>query len=177
MAKSRKAKEEAVTGLTTRLKSARGIVFADFTGLVMKEVRELRATLRQAGVAYGVSKKTLLKRSLKDAGLDSVSVEGFKGSVSVATSATDEVEPAKLLAGFAKGHEKLQLLGGVIDGGYLDSTRVKELAKLPGKHELLGRLVGTVSAPLSGLVNVLQGNLRGLVQVLKAASQRGVGSS
>lgn len=150
---------------------AKGIVFADFTGLLVKEMQELRRELRKAGIYYEVVKKKLLDRSLKDSKIQ-VSGPELSGSVSVAASSTDEVEPAKILAEFAKKHEKLQLLGGILDGGFVDGGRVKELAKLPGKQELRSRLVGSLASPLRGMVGVLQGNLRGLVQVLKAVSEK-----
>ncbi|MDZ4229533.1 MAG: 50S ribosomal protein L10, partial [Candidatus Veblenbacteria bacterium] len=114
----------------------------------------------------------LLKRCLEAAGLSSVSVSVLKGSVSVAVSSVDEVVPAKTLSTFAKAHDKLRLLGGVFDGTFVNVSRVQALAQLPGKQELMGQLVGTVAAPLRGLVGVLQGNLRGLAQVLRAISQK-----
>ncbi len=172
MAKSKQKKSEEVQNLTAALKGAKGVVFADFTGLVVKEAEQLRRELRKAGVTFQVVKKTLLKRVLEAVGLTDVSVDGMKGSVSVAASASDEVEPAKQLAVFLKGHEKLQLLGGVLEQQFVDAGRVAEIAKLPGKQELRARLVGSLASPMRGLASVLQGNLRGLVQVLRAASER-----
>ena len=172
MAKSRQAKEAAVARMSQQLKAGRGIVFADFTGLLVKELQELRVALRQAGVYYEVVKKTLLKRGLSDAGLTNISVDGLGGSVSVAVSREDEVAPAKTLIDFAKTHDKLKVFGGVLENNYVEADKIKFLAKLPSKPELLGQLVGSIKAPLTGLVNVLQGNLRGLVQVLKAVGDK-----
>jgi len=172
MAKKRPAKEESVAKVVELLKSARGLVFADYTGLTVKDLQDLRRQLRAQGVSYEVTKKTLLGRSLKAAGLNEITTEALKGSVSVAVSQTDEVEPARILVGFAKTHEKLQLLGGILEAKFIDGAKVRSLAKLPSKQELLGQLVGTIAAPLSGFVNVLQGNLRGLVQVLKVLSNK-----
>lgn len=172
MAKTRLSKETSVSRVTDKLKTGKGIVFADFTGLLVKEIQELRTELRKAGVYYEVVKKTILKRGLAGAGLNNVSVDELKGSVSVAVSNDDEVVPAKTLVAFAKNHDKLKVLGGVLASSYVDESRIKALAKLPGKQELLGKLVGSIQAPLAGLVNVLQGNIRGLVQVLKAISEK-----
>ncbi len=166
MAKSRQKKEQSLTEVTSLLKDARGVVFADYAGLTVKDMQELRRALRAKGVAYEVIKKTLLARALKAAGLASVDAAALQGMVSVAVSGTDEVEAAKQLVEFAKTHEKLKVLGGVLEASFVDKAKVAALAKLPGKQELLGKFVGTLSAPLSGFVNVLQGNLRGLVQVL-----------
>ena len=172
MAKTRAVKESSVARLTDQLKGGKGIVFADFTGLLVKELQELRRELRKAGIYFEVVKKTLLKRGLAEAGLKDVSVDNLAGSVSVAVSADDEIVPAKTIVTYAKSHDKLKVLGGILENNYVDDNRVKALAQLPSKPELLGQLVGSIKSPLTGLVNVLQGNLRGLIQVLKAASQK-----
>ena len=173
MAKTRTSKESAVGRVTDKLKSGKAVVFADFTGLLVKEMRELRAELRKAGVYYEVVKKTILKRGLKEAGLGSAEVDKLQGSISLAVSNEDEVAPAKTLVSFAKTHDKLRVLGGMMEKIFVDEGRVKSLASLPGKQELLGQLVGSLASPLTGFVQVLQGNLRGLVQVLRAAAERG----
>lgn len=172
MAKTRTSKEASVSRVTDKLKQGKGIVFADFTGLIVKEIQELRAELRKAGIYFEVVKKTLLKKGLSDAGLANISLDNIEGSVSVAVSEEDEIVPAKTLVDFSKKHDKLKVLGGVMESKFIDDIQVKSLAQLPSKTELLGKLVGTINAPLTGLVGVLQGNLRGLVQVLRAVSQK-----
>lgn len=173
MAKSRQAKENSLKAVTAMLDGARGIVFVDYQGLTVKEMQELRRALRAKGVALEVAKKTVLTRAFKGAKLEQIDVAGLQGMVSLATSAADEVEPAKELAAFAKTHEKMKLLGGVLEGAFIDAAKIRELAKLPGKQELYGKLVGTLQAPVSGFVQVMQGNLRGLLQVLRAAAEKG----
>lgn len=172
MAKTRQAKEKVLSEVAAFLKKAKGLVFADYAGLTVKDMQELRRTLRSKGVSYEVVKKTILRRGLKEVGFDKVNVDNLKGMVSIAVSESDEVEPAKQVMAFAKTHEKFQVLGGILETNFVDAAKVKELAKLPGKQELLGQLVGTIAAPISGLVNVLQGNLRGLVQVLSQIGNR-----
>jgi large subunit ribosomal protein L10 len=172
MAKTRQAKEKVLSEVAAFLKKAKGLVFADYAGLTVKDMQELRRTLRSKGVSYEVVKKTILRRGLKEVGFDKVNVDNLKGMISVAVSESDEVEPAKQVMAFAKTHEKFQVLGGILETNFVDAAKVKELAKLPGKQELLGQLVGTIAAPISGLVNVLQGNLRGLVQVLSQIGNR-----
>lgn len=173
MAKTRAIKEASVSRLVDNLKSGRGIVFADFTGLLVKEMQEIRRELRKSGIYFEVVKKTLLKRGLAEAGLKEVPVDKIIGSVSVAVSSEDEIVPAKTIVTFAKKFDKLKVLGGVLESNYVDDNKVKSLAQLPSKPELLGKLVGSINAPLSGFVNVLQGNIRGLVQVLKAKTAKG----
>ncbi len=167
MPKSRSSKQATASELTSRLKVGRGVVFADFTGLSVKEMETLRRELRTAGVSYEVVKKTILRRSLGDAGFDGAAVAQLKGSVGVAVSEHDEVEPAKLLAAFAKTHEKLQFLGGLLEQKFVGVAMVQTLSQLPSKQELLAKLVGSIHAPVSGFVRALKGNLIGLVQVIR----------
>jgi len=167
MAKTRVQKEEAFSTLCTELKEAKAVVFANFQGLTVAASQELRAKCRENNIAYIASKKTILKKALKDAGLD-IDVEAFEGGVGVALGKEDEVLPAQIVAQFAKDHEVMKIFGGVLEGAFIDGAKVTELSKLPSKLELYARLVGTINAPVSGFVNVLAGNLRGLVTVLNA---------
>ncbi|MBU1039352.1 50S ribosomal protein L10 [Patescibacteria group bacterium] len=173
MAKSRSSKVATANSLSQSLTTAKGIVMADFTGLGVKDLQELRKILRDKGISYEVVKRTVLKRSLVSAGLKEASEVSLpNGSVSLAVSQVDEVEAAKLLADYGKSHDKFKILGGILEKVFVNADKVNELAKLPSKQELLGQVVGTIAAPLSGFVNVLQGNLRGLVQVFKAMSSK-----
>lgn len=172
MAKSKQEKNELVTSLVDMFKKAKALVFADYTGLKVKDMQELRRVMRAKGVEYEVIKKTLLSKSLESAGITTVNVDDLQGMVSVAISDQDELEPAKSTTAFAKTHDKFKVLAGWVTGNFYQAKQVEALAKLPSKPELLGKFVGTIQAPLSGFVSVLQGNLRGLVQVINAMSQK-----
>ena len=165
MAKTKQVKLESLTDLSTHLRTAKSVVFANFQGLKVKETEELRNKCRAENVYFVATKKTLLAKALTDAGL-SVDVKNFDGGVAAVFGLTDEVAPAQLTAEFAKSHDVVKLFGGILEGNFIDSAKVNALAKLPNKHQLLGQLVGTLNAPVSGFVNVLAGNLRGLVGVL-----------
>ena len=165
MAKTKQQKEVSVTQLVDQLKTAKSVVFANFQGLKISETDELRKDCREQNIKFIASKKTLVNQALKQVGFD-VDVTKFDGSVSVAFGVTDEVAPAQTLHKFATKHDAMKLFGGVLEGKYIDAAMVAQLAKLPSKQELLGKLVGTLNAPVSGFVNVLAGNLRGLVGVL-----------
>lgn len=170
MAKSKQSKEESMQSLVEGLKTAKSAVFANFQGLKVSESEELRAKCIEQNVTYVASKKTLLKRALKDLDLD-VDTKAYEGGVAVILGNEDEVAPAQILAKFAKDHELVKLFGGVLEGKYIDSAKVVELSKLPSKQQLYAQLVGTMNAPVSGFVNVLAGNLRGLVRVLSAIQE------
>lgn len=168
MAKTRKIKENEVKRLVDNFQGAKSVVFATFRGLTVAKSRELRNKLRQEKVALQVSKKTLLKKAFSAAKVADLDLSALQGNIAVAFGKEDEVAPAKILNSFAKENEQLQLEFGLLDGQLLTLEKIKELAMLPSKLELLAKVVGTINAPLSGLVNVLAGNLRGLVNALNA---------
>lgn len=169
MPKTRQQKEVTVGQLTDSLKQTKSVVFATFSGLKVSDVNQLRDECRQASVGYQVAKKTLLKRSLEAAGLTDVDAAALgNGGVVTLLGLTDEVAPAKIVHTFAKTHEGMVIAGGILEQHFIDAAKVTQLAKLPSKEELIAKAVGSIAAPLSGLVNVLQGNLRGLVFALKA---------
>ncbi len=165
MAKTRQQKEFSVKQLTDVLKTAKSAVFASISGLKIADTDELRKNCREQKVSYIISKRTLLKRALKDAGIE-ISDEALKGSVALIAGMEDEVAPAQIAAQFAKKRDVMKFLGGILEGKVIDVSMVTALAALPSKKALLAQLVGTLNAPISGFVNVLAGNLRGLVNVL-----------
>ncbi len=166
MAKTRQQKELLLKNVVRMLAGAKGAVLADHTGLTVKESQELRKSLRAEGIEYEAIKKSLFKKALVEAKLDGQMLENYTGSIGLATSDQDEVTPAKIIVGFAKKHEKIKVVGGVMNNVLIAESVVRSLALLPTKPELLGQLVGTIAAPISSFVRVLSANLRGLVQVL-----------
>jgi large subunit ribosomal protein L10 len=165
-------KIELVKELTEKIKAAKSTVFVDFKGLKVKDTTELKKSLREAGVEYIVARKTLFDIALKNAGIEGVSIKTMEGQVALSFSNNDEVAGAKIIDTFAKTNENVKLLGGVLGTQVMSAAEVKALAKIPSKEQLLGQLVGTLNAPISGFVNVLAGNLRGLVQVLNAVKEQ-----
>jgi len=166
MAKTRLQKEQTLVELQGYFDSMKSAVFVNYQGLKVKEADELRRAADKGKISYTVAKKTLLAKALKASGVEFDAV-ALQGMIGVAT-AEDEVAAAKLLAEFGKTHESMKILGGVVDGRVIDAFAVKALASLPSREQLLGQLVGVINGPVSGFVNVLAGNLRGLVNVLNA---------
>jgi len=164
MPKSKQQKVQAVESLTGGLKNSKGAVFANFSGLKVSDFEALRKTARQQDVKVLVAKKTLVKRVFDDLGF-SADPKAFDGGI-VTLSGQDEISAAKIVSEFAKTHEMVRVYGGILEGNFIDANGVKNLANLPTKQQLLGQLVGTLNAPVSGFVNVLAGNLRNLVGVL-----------
>ena len=168
---TKEQKKKIVKDLTEKAKGAKSIIFVDYKGLEVKDVTNLKKQLREAGVDYVVSRKTLIDIALKDAGIET-SVRGLEGQIAVSFSNEDEIIGAKIIDKFSKINKNLKMLGGSLGMVILSEDEVKALAKIPSKEELLAKLVGSINAPVSGFVNVLAGNLRGLVQALNAIKEQ-----
>lgn len=164
-------KKNIVKDLAEKIKNSKSVVFSDFKGLKVKDMTDLRKELRKEGTDMKVVKKTLMNLALKDAGIE-MDTNKFEGQIAVTVSEQDEVAAAKIIAKFAKANENLKIVGGILGTKVLAKEEVTALAKLPSKEELLAKLVGTLNAPVSGFVNVLAGNIRGLVTVLKAVADK-----
>ena len=132
----------------------------------------LRRKAREENVQVLVAKKTLMKLAAKEAGFDNVDTTVLPNSIVTLRSSEDEVAPAKLVADFAKTFETVSIEGGVLEGAYASKDDMVALSKLPSKQELYAKIVGSLNAPVSGFVNVLAGNLRGLVTVLSQIQEQ-----
>ncbi len=152
--------------LTDAFGKSKSVVFANFSGLPVKEAEALRKQARAEQIGVMVAKKTLLEKATSDAGLTDVSPRSFGGEVLTLFGYEDEVAPARLLHIFGRTHSMVKVIGGILERRFVSAAKIKDLALLPSKQELLAKLVGTLNAPVSGFVNVLAGNLRGLVRVL-----------
>jgi large subunit ribosomal protein L10 len=170
----RKEKELTVEELKDKIKNNSGVVLTEYQGLTVAEISELRAKLRPLKCEYTVVKNTLSKIALKNIGLEEFT-KNFNGPTAIAIGTSDPVAPAKVIIDFSKDHAKLKLKGGLLGVKMLSIDEVKALASLPSKQVLLAKMVGTMKAPLYGLVNVLQGNIRNLVYVLEAVRKQKAG--
>jgi len=173
MPKSKQQKQEILGALSDKISRSKSIVFASFNALEVKENEDLRNKLRVEQGEYYVAKKTLMGIAFKDSNVAGLNVKDLDGKVAAIFSYKDEVGPAKIVLDFKKGHEgKIEFVGGILEGKFLSKQEVEALAKLPSKTELYAKMVGSMNAPISGFVNVLAGNLRGLVTVLKAVADK-----
>ena len=163
------AKAAVVEEMKEKLQSAQGAVFVGFSGLSVADVTKLRRKFREGGVEYKVVKNTLTRIAADERGFNDLDAV-LEGPTAIAYSAEDTVAPAKILKDFIKETktEALTVKAGIADGQVIDAAAVEALASLPSREELLAKLVGSMQAPISGLVNVLQGNIRNMVYVLDA---------
>jgi large subunit ribosomal protein L10 len=173
MPKTREQKKAILEDLADKLSRAKSVVFTKFEKLNVAENEALRRRLKAEGSEYCVTKKSLLSLTFKESQPD-VDFKGLDGKVAAIFGFNDEVAPAKVVDDFKKGldEEKIFFLGGILENRFISKEEVESLAKLPSKQELYAKLVGSLNSPVSGFVNVLAGNLRGLVVALKAVADK-----
>lgn len=159
-------KENLIKEMGDSLASAKTVVFVNYQGLKVTEIQDLKKNLRELGIGFQITKNTLLKIALKQQNI-TIDETLLDQPVAAVWGLTDEVVPAKKTVEFGKTAEKLEIIGGIVNGQFADAQTIKQLAALPGRDELYAKLVGTLNAPMSRLVNALQGNLRSLVYILK----------
>jgi len=161
--------QNEVKALIEKFKAMKGMILAEYHGLSVAEISELRSKLKKQGCEFAVVKNTLSAIALKELGIEAPE---FSGPTAIVFENADTVSPAKTVMDFAKDHAKLVVKAGYLDGKFIDANTVKALSALPSREVLIAKMLGSMNAPISGFVNVLAANLRGLVNVLDAASKK-----
>lgn len=167
MPKTKVQKQNMVTDITDKLSKAKSLVFADYQGLTMSQLSAIRSELADQSAEFTVTKNNLLKIALKNSN-QSFDDAVLTGPIATLFAFGDEISPIKVLTKAIKDNNVGKIKGGVMEGEFLSEAKVKQLSELPSKDELRAQVVGTIAAPLYGLVNVMQGNLRNLVYALEA---------
>lgn len=162
----RKDKEAAVAEATRLLAATEALYVSDYRGLKVAELTELRAKLREGGATLRVLKNTLARRAAADAGHEQI-VPLLSGPTAVVFCGDDPVTPAKALVEFMRTHPQLVVRGGLLQGAAVDIDGVRTLSALPPRDALIAQVVGTMAAPLTGLVTVLQGTISGFARALQ----------
>ena len=163
---TRAEKQQQIEDLKAGLQPAQGVFVMDFSGLTVGEVTELRQKVDQASGRYVVVKNTLAKIAV-DGSRNEPLKELFSGPTALAITDEDSVHLAKVLADFAKNHEKLQFRGGLIEGQLLDANQAKQVATMPTKQELVARLLFLLQSPMRRLAVALNWPVRALAVSVK----------
>jgi large subunit ribosomal protein L10 len=166
---NRADKQTTVERLAGQFKRRPAVFALDFHGLKVEEATSLRRRVRESGSSYEVVKNTLTARALEGTGLDAMRPL-LKGMTGLAYTEADAVTLAKTLSDFAKEVPAVSFKGGLVEGRLLTPREVTELASLPGRNELLARLLSVLQAPVQQLLGLLQAPARDLLLVLKAAA-------
>ncbi len=153
MTKAIEMKKGVVAEIAEKLQKSASCVVVNYKGLKVEEVTELRNKFREAGIDYKVYKNTLVRRAAAEVGnmaqFDDVNLIGTNA---IAFGYEDPVAPAKIVNDFAKTHPKLELKMGFVEGEFYDADNIKKLAEIPSREELIAKLLGSLKAPVSNFV-------------------------
>lgn len=167
----RDEKAAVVADLREKMGRARIVILSDYRGLSVAEMTALRRKVRESGSQMLVAKNTLALLAAREVGISDLDPL-LKGPTALAFGYEDEISLSKLMAQFEKDYKQLELKGGVLNGRVVPRESVQRLAELPSREVLLAKVTGTFQAPMYGLVNVLQGNIRKFVYALEAVREK-----
>ena len=151
---TRTTKEEILGGYEEAMASAEHAFVIGFKGITVNQVNDLRSKVRKSGGQYVVIKNTLARLAVAGKPLEQVK-EHFTGPTAVAYSLEDPVALAKVLTDFAKDAPVIEFKGGLVEGRPIAASQVKEIASLPGRQELLAKLLFLMQSPIQRFVRVL----------------------
>jgi len=165
MALTKAQKQKIVEDLKEKIAKQKAIIFIDFSGLKVKDLSGLRRKLKVADCQLKVAKKTLMGIAFKGAKIE-VEAKKLPGEVALVFGYKDPISPAKIVYQFAAMNPSLKILGGFFENKFRELEEIITLAQLPTREELLVRLVGSIQAPVSNFVRILEANIKGLIYVL-----------
>jgi large subunit ribosomal protein L10 len=157
--------------LREKFSATRTAVMADYRGLNVQQMNDLRRRLREHSVEYKVVKNTLARRASIETDFQAVE-ELFTGPVSIAFCSEDKAAAAKVMTGFAREEAALEITGGLLDGRPITAEEVRKLAALPPEEVLLSQVLAAMKSPMAGLVGALSGVMRSFIYTLKAVEEK-----
>ena len=148
-------KQPVVQEISKAIEGAQSVVLVDHRGLTVQQDTELRKQLREAGVTYKVYKNTMMNFAFKGTDCEGLS-DLLNGPSAIAVSKDDATAPARILCEFAKKAPKLEVKGGVVEGKVVDVVAINEVAQIPSREVLLGRLFGSFQSPIASFARVVK---------------------
>ena len=173
MALTQDQKQAQIKELTTKMSGASSVIFSHYIGLNVTDVGELRDQLREAGAEMKVAKKTLIKIAAQEAGLPEIDADMIDGPIALIMSSEDPLSGAQIAFKFGKDHDQVGLLGGIFEGAMLTKEQAMEFAKMPGREELLAKLVGMLRSPLTSFAGLCSSPLSGFARGLSQLAEKG----
>ena len=168
---NKQEKTRIVSELQDKFGKAKGIVFTDYRGLNVEELTGLRNSLRSSAVEFKVVKNTLAKRAAEGTPVNAAK-DIFSGPIGIAIGYDDPVLVVKKVLEYSKSNEKLEIKGGVVEGGVYTPGQMKAISELPPREVQLAMLVGAMQSPLSKLAGLLNSTLTQFMYVMEALKQK-----
>jgi len=168
MALTKEQKKKILEDLKDKIAKQKAMILVGISGLKVKDISDLRRKLRAADGNLKVAKKTLIEKAFKESNL-AFDKNKYKEEVALVFGFKDEIRPAKTVYQFGLANEKLKILAGFLENKFREVEEIVALAQLPIREELLARLAGSIQAPVSNFVRILEANIKGLITVLAKA--------
>lgn len=163
-------KEEIINELDDSLKKNKMMILADFRGLSVKDINDLKKSVKEVGGKFKVAKKTLVNIALEKNGVD-LDTRKFTGPLAFVFG-PEETSVSKKIWSFAKSNEKLRIEAAVLRNQVIEKKEIETLAKLPAQNEMQAILLGALNGPVRNFVSVMAGTVRNLINTVKAISEK-----
>ena len=153
MSKAIELKQGVVSEIVEKMQRAQSVVVVDYKGVTVEQATNLRNKFREAGIDYKVYKNTLVRRAAGELGkFEKFDEENLVGTNAIAFGYDDAVASAKIIADFAKANPQVEFKMGYVEGEYYDAAGLTALSKIPSREELIAKLLGSLKAPVSNFV-------------------------
>jgi large subunit ribosomal protein L10 len=169
---NRSEKEQIVEEVQAKVVRAKSMFFADFTGITVEQVNELRREFRKSNIGYSVVKNTLARKALESAGGYDKVLDRLEMPTAIAFGFDDPIAPAKVIKKFSDKNDKLKIKVCIIEGQVFEGKDLALIAKLPSRSELMSGILGCVVAPITGVVGAINAVMRDLVYVVGAIEEK-----
>ncbi len=165
------SKSAAVAEIKQKLTDSVGVIMADYRGLSVKQMQELRVKVRESGGELRVYKNSLTEIAIRELAMPSLD-EFLQGPTAFLFASTDPVAPAKALVDYAKANTALELKGGLVQNSIVDAAGVKAIAALPSREELIAKFMGVALNPVRGFMSMANAPAGAFARVIKAVADQ-----
>ncbi len=169
---TKEQKKVVVAELADMLREATSLYFVDFTGMTVATDQAFRNELRKKGVTMRVAKNTLIIRALADVGGYEIEDSKFAGQTAVIFGGADPIAPAKIIRQYFEKGEKPKLKVAVVEGQVFDGTQLKQVSELPTREDLISAMIGSIHAPISGIVGSINAVMRDVASLVEEVAKK-----
>ena len=169
---TKQRKQEIVSELVEKFRNASGFYLVDFAGMKVSDSIRIRREFKKLSVDYRVAKNTLIQLAMKEVGEYQIPSEVFTGQTAIIFGYSDPVSPAKTLKEQIDKFTKPLFKGAYIDGQFFDDKQLKKIASLPTKQDMMASIVGSLHAPISGIVDSINVVMRDLASVIEEVAKK-----
>ncbi len=148
-------KQPVIQDIAAQIKDAESVILVNYSGLTVEQDTEFRKELRESGIFYKVYKNTMMNFAFEGTPCESLR-EHLNGTNAIAVSKEDATVGARVIAKYEKQYPSLEMVAGVVEGNYMDAAGMQELASIPSRDELIGKLLGSIQSPISNFARVIQ---------------------